>query len=180
MAISCKLNQSVLKTNSCGYALNSVKDLYFANREDIAEIKYDEQGAVTAVTLNESAKWSRIMPAEGSASYTDALGVIDGGGKYRTQTVSFRIASEYTTEMVDVLNALSLGEFVIVATLASGTFVLLGSEAVGLTANTANNVGAGSATEFSGMEFEMSGDLTVASAPLTEQAITALKANVND
>lgn len=178
MAISCTLNKSILKTSSCGYALNSVKDLYLANRQDVEDIAYATDGAVSAVTLSETAKWAHIMPATDSASFSDALAVLDGGGAYRTHTVSFRIAGEYTPAMVAVLDALSLGEYVVVARLASGTFVLLGSEAVGLTANNASNVGAGSATEFSGIEVEMSGDLTQSAAPLSAEAITALEANL--
>lgn len=178
MAISCNLNNSVLKTSFCGYALNSVKDLYLANKNDVDEISYDTDGAVSAVTLADSAKWNRIEPSTDSASYTDALAVIDGGGKYRTHTVTFSMAGDYTPAMVSVVDALSLGEFVAVARLASGSFVLLGSKAVGLTADEVQNIGAGSATEFSGVQVTLSADVTVTSAPLSAEAITALEANV--
>lgn len=180
MAIKCTLNNSVLKASSCGYALQSVKDIYLANRTDVTDIAYDTDGTISAVTLADSAKWAHIQPATDSASFSDALAVIDGGGAYRTHSVSFNIAGEYSGPMVAVVDALSLGEYVVVARLASGSFILLGSEAVGLTATNVTNTGAASATEFSGIQVEMSGDLTQSAAPLAAEAITALEANLYD
>jgi hypothetical protein len=178
MAISCSLNKSILRTSSCGYSLNSVKDLYLANREDIESIDYAETGEVENIALKAEAKFSHIMPATDSASFTDALTKLDGGGSYRTQTISFKITGDYTPAMVAVVDALSLGEFVGVARLASGVFVMLGSEAVGLTADTVTNTGAATASDFSGIEVVLSGDLTVSSAPLSEAAITAMEGNI--
>ena len=184
MAINCTLNKSILRTSSCGYSLNSVKDLYLANREDIKDIKYAETGEVESVIFKtvpegeEAPKWAHIMPATDSASFTDALTKLDGGGSYRTQTISFKITGDYTPAMVAVVDALSLGEFVGVARLASGVFVMLGSEAVGLTADTVTNNGAATASDFSGIEVVLSGDLTVSSAPLSEAAITEMEANI--
>ena len=187
MALNCKLEKSILKENFCGYSLNSVKTIYLANKNDITAIERAVPSGSTSaqygtevktITLEASAKWAKIEPSTNSASFSDSLNTIDGGGKYRTHTLNFSIAGEYTPEMVDNLDNLSLGEFVAVAELASGTMILLGSESVGLVATNVTNTGSGSATEFSGIQVEMSADLTVSAAPLSAEAIAALKEKI--
>ena len=46
MAISCSLNRNILRTDSCGYNLPEVKDIYLANYSDVKS----EVGADTAET----------------------------------------------------------------------------------------------------------------------------------
>lgn len=186
MAISCNLQNSILKTSSCGYSMQKVTDLYLVNRNDVETIerekpenaKGDGAEEIKAITLGADAKWARIQPATNSASFSDALTVLDNGGAYRTHTVSFSIAGSYTADMVGVLNALSLGEYCVVAALANDEHILLGSQNVGLVATSATNTGAASAGDASGIAVEMSADVTVAAAPLSAAAVTALKAAV--
>lgn len=186
MAISCNLQNSILRTSSCGYSMQKVVDLYLVNRNDVESIAYAKpegaksEGAeeVTAITLDEAAKWAHIQPAVNSASFTDALTKLDNGGAYRTHTVSFSIAGAYSADMVAVVNALSLGEYCAVAQLASGEFILLGSHSVGLAATSVTNTGAASAGEASGIAVEMAADVTVAATPLAAEAVDALKAAV--
>lgn len=184
MAISCNLQNSILKTSSCGYSMQKVTDLYLVNRNDVSAITRVEEATggeeVTAITLVDDAKWSRIQPATNSASFSDALTVLDNGGAYRTHTVSFSIAGSYTPAMVGVLNALSLGEYLVVAALANDEAILLGSQNVGLVATSATNTGAASAGDASGIAVEMAADVTVAAAPLAAEFFATLKNNVNE
>jgi hypothetical protein len=160
-----------------------------ANRNDVKSIERGKPADVTgetcaeeiiSVELAENAKWAHIQPATNSASFTDALTVLDNGGAYRTHSVSFSVAGAYTPQMVCVVDALSLGEYVAVARLASGNYILLGTDAVGLTADSVTNTGAASASEASGIAVEMSADVTVSAAPLSVAAIEALEANLAD
>ena len=186
MALSCNLTNSILKTSACGYSMQKVVDLFLVNRNDVTAIervkpegaKTDGAEEVSAITLTAEAKWAHIQPSTNSASFTDALTVLDNGGAYRTHTVSFSINGAYSPDMVAVVNALSLGEYCAVAQLASGEYILLGSHAVGLAATAVTNTGAASAGEASGIAVEMSADVTVAAAPLAEAAIKALTENV--
>ena len=186
--VNCKLEKSILKSTSCGYTLQSVKTIYLANKADVESIVLakpkEMSGAtdcgveVSTITLDEMAKWNKIDPSTNSASFTDSLQVIDNGGKYRQHTLSFSITGAYDAQMGCNQDMLSLGEFVAVVELSSGAMIMLGNEHVGLTATSVTNTGSGSATEFSGIQVEMSADLTVSAAPLSAEAIAAIKANL--
>ena len=188
MALKCKLEKSILRTDTCDYTLNSVKDIFLMAREDVTEITRTQPSGmagetdcgveVSAITTEASAKWAKIMPATNSASFQDNLMTIDAGGKYRHQIVSFNIGGAYDAQMQCNLDNLSLGEYVVVVRLASGNYILLGDKAAGLSATSCNQVGAGSATEFSGIQVTMEADVTVSAAPLSKEAITALTENL--
>lgn len=181
---NCLLQNSILKASTCGYALQSVKDIYLANKNDISAITYSTTTGetcsqeVATVDFKDGAKWARIEPATNSASFTDTFTRLDNGGAYRTHAVSFSIVGNYTPEMVCVVDQLSLGEYIVVAALASGNHVMLGTPEVGLTATAVTNTGAASASDASGLSVEMSADVAQAAVPLSAEAIDALKANL--
>lgn len=180
---SCGLTRSRLKVTNCSYTLNKVTDIYLANKSDISAITASaiESGCgeeVSGVTLKASAKWYHIEPSTNSASFTDVLNVADNDVRYRTHTLSFSISGQYDGASVCDLNALSLGEFIAVAVLASGNAVLLGTETVGLKSTTATLTGSATSTDFSGIQVEMSADVTSASLPVNSTAMTAIKGNV--
>ena len=185
MALKCKLEKSILKKDSCEYTLNSVKEVYLASIDDVTKITRETPSGMTGttdcgvevseITLGDGAKWAKIMPSTNSANFQDNLMTIDAGGKYRHQILNFSINGAFDAQMQCNLDNLSLGEYVAIVRLASGNYILLGDEAVGLTATACNNTGAGSATEFSGIQVTMEADVTVSAAPLSEKAITALK-----
>ena len=112
MAISCSLNKDLLRTNTCGYSLPEVKDIYVANFSDVtsAPVEYDcESGvSVTAITLANSAKFYHIEPAKNSVTFTDELVVEDNGNKYRTHTITFNLTGKYDKDMVCPVDALAL------------------------------------------------------------------------
>lgn len=187
MALSCGLTQSWGRQKTCGYALNKIVDLYFINLEDVTGVTYNEtvEGAGTQVTgfgykEEATANWYHLAPATDSASISDALNVGDSGIRYRTHSVSFSLGGDYTPAAVEILHGLSVGEFVTVAKMANGKYTLLGSEAVGLKATAASMQGAATATAFSGMQFEMSCAITRESAPLSDAAVEAMLAKVNE
>lgn len=177
---NCGLTRNRTKESACQYTLNKVVDIYLANINDVTSI---DSVAVTGgcgeevsgVTLVESAKWYEIQPSTNSASFTDSLQVADNDIRYRTHTLSFSVGGGYDGNAVCDLNALSLGEFVAVAVLASGNAVLLGTAEVGLKATTANLTGAATSTDFSGIQVEMSADVPASSLPLTAAGLTSIK-----
>lgn len=184
MALSCSLNKSILKKTSCGYSLQSVTDIYLANRSDVDKVERTVgtgstcSQEIASIELASDAKFYHIEPAKNTASFSDTLTKLDNGGSYRTHSLSFSIAGAYDGEMVCVVDALSLGNYIGVARLASGNFVMLGSENVGLEATVVSNQGAASSSDFSGIQVEMSADLGETSSPLSAEAIDALLANV--
>lgn len=179
MAI-CGLNRS-RRNNKCEYTLNQVKDLWFVNISDILEIgyTYDDNGCkeVDYVDLKPSIKPKHtyhIEPMTNSASFTDELTVNDNA-KFRTHTITFSLQGDYDAESQCDLDALSLGEFVVVAQLANGNAVMLGNEFVGLKSVSAENVGGASASDFSGFNIEMQAEVNDVAIPLTSFALNDIK-----
>lgn len=182
MAI-CNLQRDRLKSTSCGYSLNQVVDIYLANYSDITTIAVGKPASVTGetecavevtgITMSGSTKFYHIVPEKNSASYTDALGVGDGGSKYRTQTLNFNIGGNYDALSVCDLDALSLGRFVAVAKLTNGSYIMLGRN-VPLEATQADLVGSAEATGFSGIQVVLSADTAEAALPLSEEAIATV------
>lgn len=179
MALGCSLSKNILKVDNCAYVLQSVVDIFLINKDDLTAIAYNtDKTEVSAFTLADSAKVYHIQPAKNSASFSDTLNVNDNGSKYRTHLLSFSLVGEYNAAMVENVHALSLGSFVGVAKLASGTYVMLGNDAVGLEATVVTNVGAASSSESSGVSVELSGDLTADALPLAAEAISAFLGQV--
>lgn len=179
MALTCTLQRSRTRESSCQYSLNSVKDIWLANLEEITSIAYaSEENEVSGITLSGDSKFYHIAPATNSASYTDALTVGNNDMRYRTHTLNFSITGEYDKNAVLDLHALSLGEFIGIAKLATGKYVMLGTDAVGLKATTAQYTGAATSGDFSGIEIVMAADVTRESAPLSDDAVEAMLANV--
>lgn len=174
MAISCKLNNDILKTTSCGYALFEINDLYVANMEDITTVSVGDGECgeeVTGVTMAGSAKWYHIEPQKGSVDFTDELVVEDNGQKYRTQTITFGVGGAYDDCAKANLDALSLGRFVVVALLADGSSVMLG-RTTGLEASAASFGGGG---DTNGMTVTLTANVTESAMPVTEDALAKIK-----
>jgi len=177
MAISCSLNKDLLRTNTCGYSLPEVKDIYLANFSDVtsAPVEYDcESGvSVTAITLANSAKFYHIEPAKNSVTFTDQLVVEDNGNKYRTHTISFNLTGKYDKDMVCPVDALALGRFFVVVATADGEYLALG-RTVGLEASEQSVAGGG---DTNGVTVTLSGNVTETAVPLNAAAIAVVKGN---
>lgn len=172
----CKLSNDILRSTFCGYSLKQIVELYIANAEDVTgtTIGAPEEGEggveVKTITLAASAKFYKIEPAKDTATFTDSLQVGDGGSKYRQSSITWNISGEYTAEMVDVLDALSLGRFIIVARLSDGSYVMFG-RLTPMEAETASLESAAEATGFNGITVTFTNSTVESPVPLSSTAI---------
>lgn len=175
----CALNNDVLKSTACGYSLKQIVELYMANFADVTtvEVGAPEEGEggveVKSITLAASKKFYKIEPEKDSATYNDDLMVGDGGSKYRSTTITWNIGGQYTPQMVDVLDALSLGRYIIVARLSDGTYIMFG-RLTAMEANAASLQSAAEATGFNGITVTFNNNTTESPIPLSADAITKL------
>lgn len=175
----CLLNNDILKSNTCGYSLKQIVELYLANYEDVTsvEVGAPEEGEggveVKTITMAASKKFYRVEPEKDTATYNDDLMVGDGGSKYRSSTITWNIGGQYTPQMVDVLDALSLGKYVIVARLSDGSYIMFG-RLTPMEANAASLQSAAEATGFNGITVTFNNNTVEAPLPLSEAAITKL------
>ena len=179
----CKLAQDILKSTFCGYSLKQIVELYIANAEDVtattvgAPTEGGGKGVeVKTITMAASAKWYKIEPAKDTATFTDSLQVGDGGSKYRQSSITWNISGEYTSEMVDVLDALSLGRFVIVAKLSDGSYVMFG-RLTPMEAETASLESAAEATGFNGITVTFTNSTVESPLPLSDDAVKTVLGN---
>ena len=173
----CKLAQDILKSTFCGYSLKQIVELYIANAEDVtattvgAPTEGGGKGVeVKTITMGASAKWYKIEPAKDTATFTDSLQVGDGGSKYRQSSITWNISGEYTAQMVDILDALSLGRFVIVARLSDGSYVMFG-RLTPMEAETASLESAAEATGFNGITVTFTNSTVESPLPLSDDAV---------
>lgn len=175
----CALNNDILKSTVCGYSLKQITELYLANFADVTsvEVGAPEEGEggveVKTITMAASKKFYKIEPEKDSATYNDDLMVGDGGSKYRSTTITWNIGGQYTPQMVDVLDALSLGRYVIVARLSDGTYIMFG-RLTAMEANAASLQSAAEATGFNGITVTFNNNTTESPIPLSAAAITKL------
>lgn len=177
----CKLAQDILKSTFCGYSLKQIVELYIANAEDVTATTVgaptEGKGVeVKTITLAGSAKFYKIEPAKDTATFTDSLQVGDGGSKYRQSSITWNISGEYTSEMVDVLDALSLGRFVIVARLSDGSYVMFG-RLTPMEAETVSLESAAEATGFNGIAVTFTNSTVESPLPLSDDAVKTVLGN---
>lgn len=179
----CKLAQDILKSTFCGYSLKQIVELYIANAEDVtattvgAPTEGGGKGVeVKTITMGASAKWYKIEPAKDTATFTDSLQVGDGGSKYRQSSITWNISGEYTAQMVDILDALSLGRFVIVAKLSDGSYVMFG-RLTPMEAETASLESAAEATGFNGITVTFTNSTVESPLPLSDEAVQTVLGN---
>lgn len=177
----CKLAQDILKSTFCGYSLKQIVELYIANAEDVTATTVgtptEGKGVeVKTITMAASAKWYKIEPAKDTATFTDSLQVGDGGSKYRQSSITWNISGEYTAQMVDVLDALSLGRFVIVAKLSDGSYVMFG-RLTPMEAETASLESAAEATGFNGITVTFTNSTVESPLPLSDDAVKTVLGN---
>ena len=171
----CKLAKDILKSTACGYSLKQIVDLYLANYEDItaSTVGKPTEGdgvEVKTITLADQAKFYHIEPAKDTATFTDSLQVGDGGSKYRQTEITWNIAGTYTANMVDILDALSLGRYAIVARLSDGSYVMFG-RLTPLEATVASLTSAAEATGFNGITVTFQNSTVESPLPLSAEAI---------
>lgn len=174
MAI-CTLSKDLLRTNTCGYSLPEVKDIYVANFVDVtsAPVDYNCESGVTvsSITLASGASFYHIEPAKNSVSFNDELVVEDNGNKYRTHTITFNITGKYDKDMVCPIDALALGRFFVVVATADGEYLALGRN-TGLEASAQSIAGGG---DTNGVTVTLSANVTETAVPLSEAAINVVR-----
>lgn len=181
----CKIGQDILRSSFCGYSLKQIVELYIANAEDVTSTTVgapsDGGGKgmeVKTITMGASAKWYKVEPAKDSATFEDSLQVGDGGSKYRQSSITWNISGSYTANMVDILDAFSLGKFVIVAKLSDGSYIMFG-RLTPMEAEAASLSSAAEATGFNGITLTFTNSTVESPLPLSEEAIaTVTKAGV--
>ena len=174
----CSLDKNLLRSTSCGYSLPQIVTLYVANFADVktVDLTKPSEDEISGITMVETAKFHVIQPAKNSASFTDEYVTNDNGARYRTQSITFSVTGQYDKDKHNALDALSLGEYFVIAKTAEGSYIAFGRRK-GLEASAASNAG-GSADSTNGMTITLTADVTESALPLTEDAITTLLENV--
>ena len=167
----CALDKDLLRSTSCGYSLQQIVTIYFANFADVKDVAVTEpsKDEISGITMVESAKFHVVEPAKNSASFTDEYVTNENGAQYRTQTITFSVTGTYDKEKHNALDALSLGKYFVVAKTAEGRYIAFG-RLTGLEASAASNAG-GSADNTNGMTITLTADVTESALPLTQEAI---------
>ena len=177
MAI-CTLNRDLLRTNSCGYQLAEVKDIYLANMADVTATTVSastDTGCtgeeLTSISLGSGGKFYHIEPQKNSVNFTDELVVTDNGAKYRTHTLTFSISGQYDACTHLDFDALSLGKYFAVVVTAEGKWLALGRIG-GLEAESATLAGG---SDQNGITVTLSANVAESALPLSTAAINTVK-----
>lgn len=179
MALSCKLNQNLLRSNTCGYSLPEIVDIFLVNYEDLSastvgNINSGTCEGIASITLASGAKVYHIEPAKNSASFEDTLTVEDNGNKYRSVSVTFNVNGTYTACMHEALDSLALGRYFVVVKTADGNYLGFGRIAP-LEAETATLAGG---SDTNGIQIVLSGNIAESAMPLGDTAIETITSNV--
>lgn len=173
--VSCSLNKSLTRENTCGYSLPEISEIFIANFNDVksAPVDYNcESGVViSAITMASGSTFYKIDPAKNSVSFTDELVVEDNGNKYRTHTITFNLSGKYDKEMVCPIDALALGKFFVVVHTADDEYLALG-RAVGMEASAQSIAGGG---DSNGITVTLSANVTETAVPLNAASIAVVK-----
>lgn len=173
--VSCSLNKSLTRENTCGYSLPEISEIFIANFNDVtaAPVDYNCASGVTvsAITMATGTTFYKIDPAKNSVTYTDELVVEDNGNKYRTHTITFNISGKYDKDMVCPVDALALGKFFVVVHTADDQYLALG-RAVGMEASAQSVAGGG---DNNGVSVTLTANVTESAVPLSETAINTVK-----
>lgn len=174
MAISCTLNRNLLRTDSCGYNLSEVKDIYLANFASVtSEVGNDTSasGCTGEVITNLTGTFYHIEPSKNSVTFTDELVVEDSGAKYRTHTLTFSLSNKYDSCLHMDFDALSLGRYFAVVVTADGQWLALG-RLTGLEAESATLQGGG---DTNGITITLSANVAESAIVLSQEAINVVK-----
>ena len=177
MATICTLNDNLLRTTSCGYSLPEIVDIYLANFADADGkilITADADGEDEISGITSGVTFYHIEPAKDSASFSDELGVGDGGNKYRVPSVTFSVTGQYSKKMHAALDALSLGRYFVVVKTADGNYLGLG-RVTGLEAETATLAGG---SDTNGLQITLTRNTAESPLPLASAAVETMLANV--
>jgi len=167
--MSCLIDSGVKRT--CEFSAGGLNSLYIANLDEVTDYTVGTDGEITAINFSSPGGFYDYDFLKDSASFTQEL-VVSEGQKYYTQTVTFNISQRSETsadtpdgeqtdieaqKLVQLMDKLALGKFIVVATSRSGASYLLGKlNGLESSASTLNSGAAGG--DFSGYSITLSGD----------------------
>ena len=174
MAI-CKLNDNWLRNTSCGYNLGSITMIYAINAADLVSTTVEDNDGqeLTGFTLAADTNVYQLEPARNSASWSDTLVVNDDGSKYRTHLVAFNLLGQYSKEQADIVDAISLGKYVVIIQKSDGGYVMLG-RLNGLESTVATIGGSEDNSVPNGLQVSMEANQAEVALPLSSTAIAYL------
>ncbi|MDR1810565.1 MAG: hypothetical protein LBR34_09235 [Prevotella sp.] len=172
--MGCRLQASITKEN-CLYAVAGVKALYLFNYDSANAYEFDDEGALESITLSGNSAAYKIDFADASASWSDELTANSNGSKYRKHTVSFTL-NEYSYQVLNQGDALSLGKFTAVVVDKAGQAVMLGRNN-GLSATSFNYASGAADADASGWTTVLSGAETEIGKRLTGESVIASLVN---
>ena len=167
MALDCLLNNGLKRTDTCGYSLKQINEIYLANYAEFKSsgITFDAEGAISTVATGETeCSWYKFEPAKDTSSYNDDLVVGGNGSKYRTHTMTFSFNGVYSAKVKEVLDELSLGKFVAVLKLSDGSGLMLG-RLTGLEASAASSLSEAAADGQNGITVTLECNTTESAIP---------------
>lgn len=176
----CKLNSNLLRSAQCGYNLPDIVDIYLVNKDDVDVVV---TGTTDGCDVISGFTWAsgatkpvyHVEPVKNSASYSDELVVEDGGVKYRTSTVTFNVAGDFTACQKAALDQLSLGRYFVVCHLANDTYIgfgrLIPLEATVATLQFGQNGG-------NTFQVTLAANMAESAYPLSSEGVTTLLANL--
>lgn len=178
----CKLNRNLTRASQCGYSLPEIVELYLVNYEDLeaTSVNYGtgtSEGCdeISGVTLASGATVAKVEPAKNSASFEDTLVVEDSGNKYRNASITFNVLGTYNACMHGALDALSLGRYFVVVKTADGNYLGMGR----ISPLEAETVTLAGGSDTNGIQVVLSGNIAESPLPLSDDAVTTIKAAVN-
>jgi hypothetical protein len=166
--MNCKLQANITKEN-CRYAVAGVKALYLFNYDSANDYEFDETGAIKTITLADNNVAYKIDFVNSSASWSDELTTSNNGSKHRKHTVNFTL-DEYSYQVLNQGDALSLGKFTAIVVDKSGRTVMLG-RTNGLSASSFNYASGASETDANGWTTIMTGAETEIGKLLTAESV---------
>lgn len=195
MAISCVIDKNLTKVDFCGYSLKQISNIYLANYSQVTSlsstdtgttvanqitVKLDADGyTVSQISATGTSKFSLIEPAKDTASYNDDLVVGGNGSKYRTHTMTFSFNGAYSADLAAIVDELSLGKFIAVLELSDGSAIMLG-RTKGLEASAVSSLSEAAADGQNGITVTLEANVTEPALVLSEAALKAVKAAIQE
>ena len=180
MAVKCKIDANMLKSDSCAYSLPEVVELYVANYEDVVSTSFGTENTNTIETITmkgegTKAKFYRIQINKNSGSFTDNLADGATNNKYRVHTVTFSVDRAIADSLPGEIDAFSLGKFVVIVYTASGDYLILG-RLTSMESAVSDNVSFAGGSDQSGLTVTWTANVTESAVPVKKEALDAVLA----
>lgn len=112
-------------SNDCSSNKGGVKAVYLANKSDVTSVELAEN-VITGITMADTAKFKKYEFRKDSATMTSTLTVSDNGGSNYVATVLSMSFNRMEAAKRLEMNAMALGELVVLVEDRNGTVFYLG------------------------------------------------------